>query len=63
MQKQSAELQKADEVIELDGWKIALRFSREPNKAAMKNVKDILINQRIALQKEPKTCNFSKNMG
>ena len=63
MQKQSAELQKADEVIELDGWKIALRFSKEPNKAAMKNVKDILINQRAVLQKEPEICNLSQNMG
>ena len=63
MQKQSADIQNADEVIELDGWKIALRFSQEPNNAAMKNVKDILINQRAALRKEPEICNFSQNMG
>ncbi len=63
MQKQSADIQGADEVIELDGWKIALRFSREPNRAAMKNVKDILINQRIALRKEPEICNFPQNVG
>ena len=62
MQRQTAEIRENDAVIELDGWKVVLRFSNQPSGGAMKSVKDILLNQRIALQKPSNICNLSDNL-
>ena len=62
MQRQTAEIRENDAVIEMDGWKVVLRFSNQSSGGAMKSVKDILLNQRIALQKPPNICNLSDNL-